>query len=128
MSHRLTFAPIKREQRRAHSLDALAIGDRLFARTAQLMVAHGCYTVPALDYITRKRKALRAAYFRQREGRDFATGQRRHMRDRVRWWNEGYQDEVDGRPLYRRPDGWSLRRWDRYADGVETARNEGRRA
>ena len=40
------------------------------------------------------------------------------------YWNEGFQDEEDGRPLVNRPRAWSAFRWDAYLAGAETSRNE----
>jgi len=63
--------PVKIAARRAVHLDLLATYDDLFSSAARTMMASNCFTVPALDYLTRKRRAIRAGYFRQRYGRDY---------------------------------------------------------
>ena len=134
MPRNLYFAPAKRDTRRAADLSLLAVHDQLFAVTIKIIAQRGKVrlaagsdtpiTPTAIEYFERKKAALRASYFRQRYGRDYTTGERRHLRQCVRWWNQGYQDEVEGGTFWRRPESWSDARWRRYCDGVETAARE----
>lgn len=134
MSRHLFYAPGKIAARRAAGLSSLAIGDQLFTCTVKLIAERGKarmaegldlpITPAAIDYFERKKTALRAGYFRQRYGRDYWTGQRRHVRVRDRHWNEGYQDGVDGSVFVGKPPAWSDARWRSYSLGLERANAE----
>lgn len=119
----------KRADRAARTPIARQGGDRLFRPLLAGMLEQakrGALGDAGLAYLKRKQDAVRASYFRQRYGRDYWTGARRHVRQRDEWWNEGYQDDVDGSVLYRRPDSWGVARWSCYCRGVETSRADGR--
>jgi len=121
----------KRVERSGRTPHALQSGDRLFRPLLAGMLEQAkreALGEAALGYLKRKQDAVRAAYFRQRYGRDYWTGARRHNRERDAWWNEGYQDDVEGRVLWRRPLGWSDKRWNAYLLGSECSRRDGRTA
>jgi hypothetical protein len=127
---------IKREARRGASLDRLASSD-LLASTLGHAIVRRCdrsepfgpprFDAPPpalLNYYLRKLGECRASYFRLRYGRDYWTGRRRHARERDAWWNEGYQDGVEGSVLIRQPAAWSDRRWRAYCAGNSSERRD----
>lgn len=89
----LTYRPAEMARRRMATLDVLAREDRLMAGLGAIIVrkltsypnpfgppVHKAPSQALLDYYQRKQRAIRAAHFRVRFGRDYWTGEARHQR------------------------------------------------
>lgn len=108
----LTYAPRKLAERRMRTLDALTGDDRLMRTLGAAVVrklthyptpygppAHHSPSQALISYYDAKRRAIRAAYFRQRYGRDYWTGEPRHHRAGRSYYGTNDDEQAEARAM-----------------------------